>query len=106
MQGFQLVNQRLGYIDITNAVELSLYILSLILTLDFQQFSLESIGLLTNGSLASNDTGFLVGLQRDTGLRQVNTKEGFPRFSNVVPYATDKRFLVPTIHKCKMMRCY
>ena len=71
-QGFQLLNKRLGYIDFTNAVEVALYILSLLLVLDFQEYSLQSIAQLTNDTLTLNDVGFFFQLQGDSGLRLVS----------------------------------
>ena len=70
-QGFQMLNQQFSYIDFTNAVELSLYVLTLILSLNFENFSLESISELTNGQLTTANVSFFAGLQDETGLRLV-----------------------------------
>ncbi|CAK8698608.1 transient receptor potential cation channel subfamily A member 1-like isoform X2 [Clavelina lepadiformis] len=68
---FQFVNQKLGYFDITNVIEVTLYILSLILTFNFTAYSLPSISVLTDQALTVDDVSEpLMSFQGDTGLRQ------------------------------------
>nr|XP_039268134.1 transient receptor potential cation channel subfamily A member 1 homolog isoform X2 [Styela clava] len=73
---FQLFNQRLRYVsEFTNFVEISLYVLSLILTLNYPGYYVDPVTLpdenkTENLDLVNNSSDVLINLQDDTGLRQ------------------------------------
>ena len=72
LQFLQLLNQKLGYFGFTNLIEISLYVFSLLLTIDFSAYHVKGIAQLTAGRLNESVIESLEGFQADTGLRQVN----------------------------------
>nr|XP_018668223.2 transient receptor potential cation channel subfamily A member 1 homolog isoform X2 [Ciona intestinalis] len=67
---FQFANRRLNYLDATNLIEVTLYVTSLILTIDFYTYSLDTVAQLTASAMGSDELAVLDGFQADTGLRQ------------------------------------
>uniref|UniRef100_H2Y8X9 Ion transport domain-containing protein n=1 Tax=Ciona savignyi TaxID=51511 RepID=H2Y8X9_CIOSA len=67
---FQFASHRLNYLDATNLIEVTLYITSLLLCIDFYNYSLDTVGQLTASTIALNELTVLDGFQADTGLRQ------------------------------------
>ena len=65
-----MLSQKLTYINITNLTELSLYILSLLVTINFKEYVVES-GLQKLVEVENADFTWLDDVQYDTGLRQV-----------------------------------
>ena len=68
-----MLNLKLHYLEFTNLVELILYILSLILTLNYPTYTVNDIKQLTATNLTQSDITPLEGFQQDTGLRQVRS---------------------------------
>jgi len=71
-EAFQMLGQKWNYLDITNAIELALYILSLLVTLNFNAFAVEEgfMKLVNETDTSMIDLEILDNLQWDTGLRQ------------------------------------
>ena len=71
-----MLGQKWNYLDITNAIELALYILSLLVTLNFNAFAVEEgfMKLVNETDTSMIDLEILNNLQWDTGLRQVRLK--------------------------------
>jgi len=66
--------RRLTYITFTNFLTVTLYLLTLLMSLNFKAYTLENISKLTYPSNTDpNDTVLLDNLQQDTGLRQVRS---------------------------------
>lgn len=69
-----MINQRLNYIDFTNVVEVVLYVLSLLMCLNFYPYYVEPTILLTEGDedkCTGFDQTYFNDLQHQTELRQV-----------------------------------
>ena len=69
-----MVGQKLNYLDVTNCIEVALYILSLLVTLNFAEYSIDDgFRLLVSDSIVDGlNISALNNFQEDTGLRQVN----------------------------------
>lgn len=69
---FQMIGQKLNYIDVTNMIEVALYILSLLVSINFDHYTVEQgfRALINDSSVGDYNLSSLDSIQWDTGLRQ------------------------------------
>ena len=85
-----MFSQKLSYITFKTTFECTLYVMSLILTLDFTLYALDNIRQLTGGEIGRLDVQPIRNLQYDTGLRQVNRLRFFAVFLSKFKFFTSK----------------
>lgn len=75
-QFFQLINQRLRYItEFTNFVEIALYVLALLATLDYEGYYIDPLTVpVDDRQFISNSSAVMLDFQFDTHIRQVSRK--------------------------------
>ena len=94
----QLLSQRLSYFTLRNTLEIILYVLSLLLSIDFVSYTLDNVAQLTAGRLSEDDFEPMRDFQSETGLRLVRVKYFYYRvivFENVV---SNLVYFHPNIH--------
>jgi len=64
--------QLTAYVTFMNVVTVVLYLLTLLLTLDFPSYQLRDLPQLTNSNVNNSELIYLQSVQKQTGLRQVS----------------------------------
>ena len=71
MQFIQILNQRRNYFTLRNTLETILYVLTLLVSIDYSAYTVENIEQLTGGDLPADEVEPLPNFQQETGMRLV-----------------------------------
>ena len=73
MQAIQFVSQKRSFFTLRNILEVILYILSILVTVQFSSYTLNDIRRLSGGRLFEDEIDPLIDFQHETGLRLVRS---------------------------------